>query len=469
MTAGPGPTGFSRRRPRRPGDPLADRIATSGPGGEGPSTAVARAGRTGSAAAARSPGRRPARPLSPMGILRRLARGRPEFSVRADLACGAIALIIGLIAVGGTIGVHGGSLTVLIHMAGSDPISELVRSDPHFVFSTNHTDGVFFYAMTLDPLALGRPHELIDLGPNRYAHPGYSWAAWLVSFGRPELAPVALFLVSLGGLVVASVAASRISSLFGWSPWGGLVVAFNPGFVYAVTADTSEAFGAAVLTTAFLAWITERRLIGALLLILLCFCKEILVLAPVGLALWEGIVWLRGGAGRVFARRLLLLAPGPLLYTGWYVYVWTRFGIWPFHSFDAGLPALGPPLAGWVDALLIGARFATAGFYESQVGHVVVPLVAVGFVAILLGVWQALKLRSPLDTVYLAMAGLTLSMAWAAMMFPKEFIRNLSWIFLMLPAIALRPRSLPPGLAAPGPFDDPEGDAAATGTPAPAD
>ena len=73
----------------------------------------------------------------------------------------------------------------------------------------------------------------------------------------------------------------------GWSPWGGLVVALNPGLVFAVYSDTSETLGAALLLLAFAAYADGRRGWAAVLLAALCFDKEPLVLVPLAIAAWE--------------------------------------------------------------------------------------------------------------------------------------------------------------------------------------
>ena len=56
-------------------------------------------------------------------------------------------------------------------------------------------------------------------------------------------------------IFVAGAAASLLAQAVGWSSWGGLVVALNPGLVIAVNHDTSEALGAALLLLGLVAYV----------------------------------------------------------------------------------------------------------------------------------------------------------------------------------------------------------------------
>ena len=82
--------------------------------------------------------------------------------------------------------------------------------------------------------------------------------ASLLSLGNPVLIPYVFLLLNLVGMATAAAAVSLIGRELGFSPWAGLLVALNPGLVYATTIDTSEPVAAALLAVALLLWIRGR-------------------------------------------------------------------------------------------------------------------------------------------------------------------------------------------------------------------
>ena len=88
-------------------------------------------------------------------------------------------------------------------------------------------------------------------------------------------------------MLVAGAAASLLARAVGWTSWGGLAVALNPGLVFAVNVDTSEPLGAALLLLGLAAYVRGRRGWALGLLAALCLVKEPLVLVPLAIAAWE--------------------------------------------------------------------------------------------------------------------------------------------------------------------------------------
>ena len=375
--------------------------------------------------------------LGVVGALRRSA-------IRPDLASGLIAAVVALIAVSASVHGDPAKLSVLVHMTRGEPMAAIAGADPAFAYVAPgaHYDGVYFYAIALDPVATGRAHHLIDLSVYRYGHPLYGWLAGVLSLGQLQWLPLALVVLGLGGMFVAGVMASRLWSAFGWSPWGGLIIAFNPGLTYAVTVDASEAVGAAILTLSLLMWLKRRERVACALLVAVCFSKEVLVLVPLGLAAWEFRRY-RLGAPDASVRRALLPLAGPVLYAGWYFYLHLQFGRWPFQ---AGQDVLSLPLLGWADSLARASALATSGM--AQIGQAAVPLLAVALVSLILGVVRATRLRWPLDPAYLAVALLTLSVGWLALEFPKDLIRTVALPLVLLPFVLVGPRVAEPAAGA---------------------
>jgi hypothetical protein len=361
---------------------------------------------------------------------------------RIALACAAIALATTGAAVAASVAARDWSPSALVRMSATEPMARLATeadSDFQFVPPGAHYDGVYFYAIARDPFARGEAHSLIDESAYRYGHAGYGWLAGIVSLGRAPLVPAALLAVNLVAVAVAAFAASALARDYGWTPWGGIAIAVNPGVIFAATADTSEAVGVAILIVALLLWTRERLVAGAVALTVLCLVKEPYVLVLLGLAAWELIEARRGRRAADLRRRLLLLAAVPLVFAAWYAYLRVTFGRWP--QADAGdLTTL--PFKGWADALRKAASIGNGDFMPSQVGTAAVPLLVALGSMIVLGILLAGRARTAIDLCYLPTALLACSVTWWVIVYPKDLIRALAVPLALLPGVvaaALRP------------------------------
>jgi hypothetical protein len=362
---------------------------------------------------------------------------------RVGLVCAAIALAIAGVAVVATLGWNGWKISVLVRMSSNDPIAPYaLKTDPGFELGAPgvHYDGVYYYAIARDPLARGVAHGLIDRPAYRYGHAGYGWLAWALSGGRGRDVPLALLEINLVAIVLAAFGASALARAYGWSAWGGLVVAFNPGVVYATTIDTSEVLGIALLVWALLAWTRCRWTLAAVALTALCLVKEAFLLVPIGLAVWELVEVRRGRGAADLGRRLALLAIGPVVYTGWYVYLRERFGHFPFQE-ARDLTTL--PFRGWWDSFHMAA---TMGMHEEypypQIGQASIPLMATVGGVLLFALVLSLRLRTRFDPVFALLAGLGFCLTWLGVLFPKDLIRELAIPLALAPAVfagAVRP------------------------------
>ena len=355
-------------------------------------------------------------------------------AVTIPLLCGVIALTVSVTATLVVISQQNWRVSALVRMASTDPIARLAsESDANFAFvpSSEHYDGVYFYAIAEDPLARDEAHTLIDESAYRYGHAGYGWLAWLVSLRDPAFIPGALLFLGLLGVTVAAIATSLIARQLGWTPWAGLFAAFSPGLVSSVISDTAEPVGIAVVALAVLFWLRGRIGWSAVFLVAACLIKEPFVLVPVALALWDGVRWLRGTRPSHVVARVLALAAGPVAFGAWYAYLRVDFGLWPYRA-SVGL--FGPPVAGWVDTLKRAVGLAT-DFNGAQLSAVVVPLLVVVAAALIAGAVRALRVRSPLDVVYLLFFLLAALLNWWTLLYPKDLIRELVVPLLLLPAV----------------------------------
>jgi hypothetical protein len=363
---------------------------------------------------------------------------------RIALVCAASALVTCGSAMIATVAGHGGHVTALIRMSEKEALSPIAREhDPHFAFvpSTSHYDGAYFYAISLDPLARGKPSDAItndlDRGAYRYGHPGYGWLAWLVSGGRAALAPIALVLLALVGVALGAAAASMLGTQLGMTPWVGLVVVFNPGVVLAATSLTSETVGVALLMLALLAW-TRRRVgwasaasVGA------CFTKEVFLLIPAAFIAWEIASAIRRHERGWFgpggpARNSLLLAVGPAFFAIWYTYLTLRFNVVP-----AGLARdlVGFPLVGWIDSIRLAIEFESSSFTAMELGYASVALIVSTGSALIAGLVFAVRLKTAISLVYIGLTLVALSLTWLGVLYPQDLIRDVSMSLALLPYV----------------------------------
>lgn len=351
------------------------------------------------------------------------------------LACAAAAVSVALVAVIPAIEA-GGGVDALVRLPAEEPLGRLVADrDPGFDFveGAARYDGLYFYAFALDPFATGAEHQMIDAPAYRYGHAGYGWVAAIASFGNEGWIPMVLLLLSLLGMALAAGTASLLAGHFGLTPWIGLTVAVNPGLVYAVTSDTSEAFAAGVLGAGLLLWLRGNIRWGGVLLIALCLIKEPFVVVPLGLGVWEAIEYRRGRSAPDLWNRVGWLAAGPIALGAWFVYLQAKFGVWPFAE---GPENIGLPITGWIETLRLASEMSLdPGAY--QVGAASLPLLVAAGTAIVVGCLRAARFRSPLDPIFLGLAAIVFSLTWLALLFPKDMMRNVSASFYLLPLVLI--------------------------------
>ena len=351
------------------------------------------------------------------------------------LACAVVALASAAAGVAASLHWVEWDTSALVRMHDTMPLSKLaVRDDPTFRLRTNSGfyDGAYFYAIARDPLATGEAHRLLREAPYYWGHPAYGWLAWFASAGgRPGAVPDALLAVGLLSIFVAGAAASLLAQAVGWSAWGGLVVALNPGLVFAVVHDTSESLGAALLLLGLAAYARGRRGWAVGLFAALCLVKEPLVLVPLAIAAWE--LW------RTRRPPLVAAAVAPAVL--WWVYLRIHLGAFPFGQ---GGERLTFPLDGWRRGLLDAARQSWNGAIDAaQLGQAAVPLIVVVGAAIIVAAIYALRLRAVVHPAFLAIAALYACITPNGVQYPKDLIRELALVLTLLPFV-LAARATPP-------------------------
>jgi hypothetical protein len=349
------------------------------------------------------------------------------------LACGFIALAVSGAALLVSLHRHDWKTSALVRMQPDEPMAQIARRvDPGFVFVPHgHYDGVYAYAIALDPLAQGDAHTKVDFPSYRYGRVGLGWLAWLLSLGRPRSVPTALMIITLLAMPVAGIFTSLISSSWGWSPWGGLVASFNPGFVIGVTSDTSEPLQAALLGIGLYLWFRRRLVPSVLVLAYLCLVKEQFIAVPAGLLLWELIEWRRGRKAPDLWKRLGMLAATPLPLVAWWAYVSNVFGRWQPDQPQF----LAAPFTGWLDTLRKANQLIEGTSYQSQVGYVTVALLITVGTILVIGSLVALRMRTPFHPIFLFLVLVLSVLSYWQLLFPKEVLRLMAVQLALLPAV----------------------------------
>jgi len=343
------------------------------------------------------------------------------------LACAFAALGTAEIGVNVSLQADAWKTSGLVRMWAAYPLSQLaVRDQPTFPLlgTSGHYDGAFFYAIARDPLATGEAHHLLPEAPYYWGHPAYGWLAWLASAGgRPREVPGALLVVGLLSIFVAGGAASLLARAIGWSPWGGLVVALNPGLLFAVYSDTSESLGAALLLLSLAAYMYGRRGWAVGLLAALCLDKEPLVLVPLAIGAWE--LWR--------TRRLSFIPVSVLPAACWWIYLRLQLGAFPFGE---GSERLTAPFLGWERGLVAAARDSwSSDPATAQLGEAAVGLIIVFAAAIVIAAVFALRLRSVVAPAFLALAALYACITPNGIEYPKDLIREVALVVTLVPFV----------------------------------
>jgi hypothetical protein len=343
-------------------------------------------------------------------------------------ACGLVALALSGIAIVPSLEPANWSVTALPRVASNTAMGAAARKiDPGFyTVDQDAYDGQFYWGIAIDPLATGTLHGSFDKASYRYGHPLYGWLGWLGSAGQAPAAAAALLAVGLASLLAAAIVAGALGLARGSSGWEGLFVALNPGLLYSAAHDLGEPLAAALLLGALYGYVRGRRALMLGCLVLLPLAKEVLVLVPFALLLWE-----------LLRRRLVVARAAPVLASvlpaaAWWTYSRLHLGAW----FTTGDNALGAPFAGWRNALHVaGIRSYDPTWSVAQLGEATI----VGLAAILgvlaVTALAGLRLRAPVDPIYLALAAVVACLAPNGTQLLRDAFRNTSLLLVLVPFV----------------------------------
>ena len=246
-------------------------------------------------------------------------------------------------------------------------------------------------------------------------------------------------------MLAAGAGAAALGLVRGRTGAEALFVALNPGLLYAAAHDLTEPLSAALLLGAFYGYICNRRPLLLACLVLLPLSKEAFLVVPLALAAWE-----------LARRRRRIVDVLPLVATVipaiiWWIYARLTLGAW----FTSGDTALGFPLRGWVRSLVDSGIHSFAGDAAvNQLGEVTVVLLVALLGLLLVAGLRALRLRGPIELVYLLLAALAACLAPIATELPRDAFRNTAVLVVLVPFV-LVPPSLVPRWRRPGETDHP--------------
>jgi hypothetical protein len=176
-----------------------------------------------------------------------------------------------------------------------------------------------------------------------------------------------------------------------------------------------------------------RRAAALVCLALLPLTKEPLVVVPLALAAWELVRNRRRVLGVV--PFLATLVPSVI----WWVYARIHFGAW----FTTGDTALGAPLSGWKRALLdAGVHSYANGATVSEASEAAIVVVVVLLAVLGLTGLAALRLRGPVDLIYVPLAVLAACLAPNATVYLRDALRNTALLLVLVPFVIASPPPL---------------------------
>jgi len=223
--------------------------------------------------------------------------------------------------------------------------------------NSNGYDGQFFYRLALSPFQLQQTAFGIQIDHPAYREQRifYPVLVWIAAAGHQAAVPVAMFLVNLAGLAAIAVFATTLTARLRLPAITPLAIMLWPGFLIALTHDTSEIVATALLLLALDAYFAKRLLAYCVLGALATLTRQTTLPILAGVACFEAVQAIQTPRPATSWHRTLVcgLAMAPFLV--WLAALHLTWG--PASS--AGTNLLGWPFRGAAIMLrdtLIGAK-----------------------------------------------------------------------------------------------------------------
>lgn len=192
-----------------------------------------------------------------------------------------------------------GDVTSLLHVGAQSDIRQFVEADLGDVAlwdGLGH-DGRFSYAIAREPLPPGAPG--MDEAAYRYRRYLYSLLGGAFGMLPAEATVWGLVLVAAVGVGTVAAAGAALARLLGIGPWSAAVGLTNLGAYNSALQLTSDALAFGLTLAGVVLWMRDRRLLAVTAFVLGVWTKEVYLLLPLGVALWE--TWRRNGREAVLA------------------------------------------------------------------------------------------------------------------------------------------------------------------------
>jgi hypothetical protein len=242
-------------------------------------------------------------------------------------------------------------------------------------------DGQFYYRMAVAPFSFAprAAGVMFDKPAWRMQRILAGLLAWAVSFGQPALAPAALFALNLAGLGVIAGVSAVLCAQTGLPAVLPVAIVLWPGFMVALTHDTTEILSEAFAIAAILCHVRRRYVAYGLLAACAMLTRETTLLIFAGMILYDAArAWAKGQSWQPVAIGALALVP----YLAWREML---VAIWPVAGANGSITHdLGIPFAGGLKMLfdcVTGARPWASTPVKNAILRAIVLFTATGVLA----------------------------------------------------------------------------------------
>jgi hypothetical protein len=270
---------------------------------------------------------------------------------RSPLAFGSCALLLHLLLLLPILAAHHFDPSVLI-VAGDRYVNQAAGPVPIIVRAhSDGYDGQFYYRLALTPVLPQATAAGITLD-----HPAWRMQRILlpllvraVSLGNPGAIPWSFAAVNLAGIAAIAAASAWLARSYALPPLVPLALVLWPGWLIALTHDTTEITAGAFLLGALCCYLERRLVPYTALMALAALARETAILAAAGIAAYEFYLWACPPNERRW-RGMLCASAALLPFLAWHETV-TR--LWQSAPQAHGLSHnAGIPLLGWFEAVL---------------------------------------------------------------------------------------------------------------------
>lgn len=197
---------------------------------------------------------------------------------------------------------------------------------------TTGYDGQFAYYIALEPLSAYRH---MDEPGKRYQRILLPMLAWIFSIGDKSLTvPWMLLEINLAAIIITIAILSIMLSERRASPWVALIYIFYIGTLFCLRADLNEPLAMALSLSGWFAYQRRHIAFAMLLFALAGLAKEIGLIFPLALAIWELLQ-------RRYQRGLVFIGFCSIPYMVWFLLLRLRWGISTGSLIPTWLPFSG--------------------------------------------------------------------------------------------------------------------------------